>query len=267
MFRWIVFSIAVIALLLAGFSVWTNSRDDYAVSDHTHPQKPALACTDGAFDKDLQCWNEDTVFAVRDVIRPLFVRYVDADDNLVATVSVPAIIASDAYVVTSRLVIPPTESGIHIFDAYLVAIPEDRGAQPEKLGAPTAVDEALGLVAFPRPNPTLLTDPITLGAYAEVSTTDQLVVPAVDLAVAAYGNPLTVIPTGNVRDRGAGNTLVFLANAMPTGTPVFTLRDGVPEFVGMVAGAGQVSSLVITTQLIADYFQHLAIPVPPEFQR
>jgi len=272
MFRVFVLVLAVVALFLAGFAVWTNFKDDFSSSDHTHPPTAPLSCTDGAFDKDLSCWNEDTVFAVRDSIRPIFLRYADEEQKTVGTRVVPGIIASDKYVVTGRNVIPPDGSGVHIADAYLLAIPSDRGAPSEHLGAPTAADEALGFVAFPRPAddkglpaPTLLAVSITLGASSEASTTDQIVIPMMDVFPQKDGSlpaQVTVFPAGNVRDRAQGNTPAFMVNAMPVGTPLFALRDGTPEFVGFVFSTSSTFSVAITAELVAKYFQHLAIPTP-----
>jgi len=261
-FRVWVAAVAVVALLLAGFSVWSNAQEDFAASDHAHTLKKIAA--DDAFDNDPALFSEDSSLVVIDSVRPLYVSYVDGEGKSAGVVLVPAVVVSDQYVIASRFVMPGEGFSINL--AALLAVPEDRGAAPEILGAPTAVDEALNLVAFPRPEKlTLAAVPVSLGASAEVSPGNQLMVPTVH----AFGGgektaPLglvTALLAGNARYRLAGgNSQTFFMNATPAGTPVYALRDGVPELVGMTtSGGSQGLSAVITVELIADYLRHLGV--------
>ena len=267
MFRILVFFGVVTALLLALFAVWSDRQDDYASSGHTHTI--TQVASDHTFDNDLTLFNEDSALTIIDGIRPLRLVYVDKDGNPVGAIVVPGLVVSNDYVVASRLVLPNAEDGITLGQAQLLAVPEDGAVSSEILGAPTAVDKKiLNLVAFPRPQTaTIPAVPLTLGASQELAIGNQLI------ASTAHGTNskgvlvglVAISPAGVVQYRSADTSRVFFTGVMPVGTPLFALRDGKPELVGLVVGRVDTTlGYAINTEVFAEYLKQLGISVPSQ---
>jgi len=265
-FRTLVALGVVTALLLALFAAWSDRQDDYASSGHTHTI--TQVASDHAFDNDLLLFNEDSALTIIDGIRPLRLVYADKDGNPVGVIVVPGLVVSNDYVIASRLVLPNAEDGITLSQAQLLAVPEDGAVSPEILGAPTAVDEILNLVAFPRPQTaTIPSVPLTLGASQELAIGNQLVASTAH-GTNSKGVPVGLVaisPAGVVQYRSADSSRVFFTGAMPVGTPLFALRDGKPEFVGLVFGRVDTTlGYAINTEVFAEYLKQLGISVPSQ---
>lgn len=198
---------------------------------------------DGEFDFSHDLFDAGSSEIIRQSIRDAVIRYADAEGNYLGSTMVTAIVVSDEFVLVPAAVIPPADSDVQILVAGMQSssLDGENAVEEFDLSVTPTIDDSLGVAAIRRSaDPVLDVVPLldALGDVREISVDRALVavgtMPLSTQAPNEVGRQIT--STGKV-DLIAGTRIG--ARGIPAFQPVYALRDGTPELIGIsIAGQG-----------------------------
>ena len=253
----------VMSVLFSSFLLLGQSglRDELAAQ-----QKTIDSIYDGEYDFSNALVDEGTPEIVRQSIRDTVFRYADAEGAYVGSFVVTAIVISEDYVLVPAFVITIAENpDVQIIAAGMQssALDADSGVEELDLSEQPLIDQSLGLAAVRRPAETVLdVVPLldTLGDVRELQIDSTLLsVGTVPISTQAPGEYGVQVTQYSKFDLIGGSRLI--ARDITAFQPVYALRDGQPEFIGIsIEGSNGVVPIVTIYELEA-FFTQLGIQV------
>ncbi len=234
---------------------------------HTHTYTAQDVLADGYLDQDFSLLNvtaDDTYFKAHESVRTVAIFYAAASDpkTVLGSFTVPGLVVSDKYVVVTSQVVPP--EGYVIIGALMVSTEYDRDLKTETLINMKALSEQYNVVAFERPaTDTQDTPKLDVVPLAALTRPDDLTAGNVLLGVQSdmivENRVLTPAPFYGSVVYATKGTLAIIATGVAIGQPVFALRDGVPEFVGIATAVSEQSVIVTTADAIGQYLDFIKL--------
>jgi len=254
-------AVVVVVALVAGVAADANWR----ARTHTHTYSIADIFADGRLDQDYTMLNataDETYAITRQSVRIIVVGYADSQGQLVGVLNVPGIVVSEKYVLTTSQLLP--SEGYQFAFAILLPAEEDRTEKPEELAGIAPLDKAFGMMAFIRPNagtadaPKFSITPLSVSTPNDLYEGDALINLRSQLIPRQNALPLgLVVPDRSSIIFATRGAQFMLARGVNLGEPVFALRDGTPEFVGICVEVDNGTAVVATSAAINDYLDFL----------
>lgn len=229
----------VVSLALGGF-LFMQLRA--AEGDITSLQSQVGSIYDGELDYSTTLVDGATTELLRQSIRDAVFRYADTEGNYLGSAMVTAIIVSDEYVLVPAGVFPAPESGVVIVVGGMFAssLDPETGVETFDLTEQPLIDNATGFAAVRRPADTVIDAVPLLTALGDVREVDIDTV----LATAGTVGLNTQAPNETGRQVTMTGKVDFVAGSrigaigLPSFQPVYVLRDGTPELIGVSIGNG-----------------------------
>lgn len=264
-FKIIVAAALVIALGLGGFAVWSTQNLNDQVTD-VEGQVAATSLYDGEYDFSDALVDAGTAELVRGSIREAVFRYADAEGEYLGSYVVTAIVVSDEYVLVPAFVIQVADDpNVQILVAGMRSslLDADVTAEEFDLSVQPLVHLDFGLAAIRRPATTTINASSildSLGDVREVQIDTTLIVAGTVALNTTSPNEVgrQVMKLGKV-DIISGTRIYVVG--LPEFQPVYALRDGVPEFIGVSIGGSGGITPVITIYELESLLSQLGISV------
>ncbi len=234
---------------------------------HTHTYTPQDILSDGYLDHDfalLSSVADDTYAQIHESVRTIAVFYASAEDpkTVLGSFTVPGLVVSDKYVMVSSGVVPP--EGYVLVGALMISTEYDRDLKTETLVSMKAPSAQYNVVAFERPAAdTQDTPKLDVMPLAALTRPDDLAAGNVLLGVPSdilvQGAVLNPAPLHGSVVYAAKGTAAIIAADIAVGQPVFALRDGVPEFVGIATVVSEQNVVVTTANAIREYLDFIGL--------
>ncbi|KKR78225.1 MAG: hypothetical protein UU22_C0028G0015 [Parcubacteria group bacterium GW2011_GWA2_40_8] len=233
---------------------------------HTHTYTAQDILADGYLDQDFSLLNataDDTYFKVHESVRTVAIFYAAAADpkTILGSFSVPGAVVSDKYVMVTSEVLPP--AGYVLVGTLMVSSEYDRDMKTETLVGIEAPSSKYQIVAFERPaedtNDTPKLDVPSLALVRPDDLTGGNALLAVPSDILIQNTVLTPAPLRGSVVYAIKGTLAIIAVDVAVGQPIFALRDGVPEFVGIATAASEQGVIVTTADAIGQYLDFIKL--------
>ncbi|KKU86807.1 MAG: hypothetical protein UY15_C0002G0013 [Parcubacteria group bacterium GW2011_GWA2_47_9] len=257
-------ALASVALLISVFNIgnhffWKKGYEaDFAPENHSHQLSDISE--DGLFDQDFYLLDKTSgaLLAVRESVRPVLALYADKETGLlVKWAAASGLIVSDSFAVAAADALK-VSGDYELFAVMLLPTPEigDHQSDTEML-EPVFEDQVLGLTILRRETPPLIqAKPLVLGKGGEVFAGTALlvlkphVISSSELGVVSFWG----FDRAYVEARYFTGPVLLVEDG-EIGAPLFALRDGVPEFVGIIVGPFDEKSLgAVDTSILEELF-------------
>ena len=255
--------IGLVASLTAGAFLYVGQNTLKA--DIASLQEDLNAIYDGELDFSSTLVDDGTTELIRQSVRTAVFRYADAEGQYVVSNVTSAIIISDEYVLVPASAIPPEDSGFTILAAGMFSsyLDSQNGVEEFDLSELPLIDYGLGLAALRRPAD-LVIDAVPLaekiGDVREVRI-DTLILGTGTAALSVTGGQESggqFTSIGKV-DIIAGQRILTVG--LGSFQPVYVLRDGVPEVIGIALEGQQGVVPVVTFFELEPLFSQLGIQI------
>lgn len=244
----------------------------------TIPEKPKRPTAydvyaDGKYDVNTALVSEKT-FAVMQqsvrVVRVLYAEQKTLKEPVRQTDYTGVLVSEDTVLVSEQLMrVSNPEPGKQyavVSVTMLPSIDDPEGTKPEKLDLDLARYEPEsfpGALIFQRSVKSIDLDPVRFGEITDVFKGTFQYVVGVDGAQGKDGRTVPASTFATVSN-SKGDTFLYIGMTTPAarlGDPVFALRDGTPEFVGVVIGSTSQSLVVLGSEPISTYLLKEGFPV------